>query len=294
MSIAKKQSAKQKAKLANKLATDLPLRTKLDRPISELTMLQQSVFFAQVAMIAYLTPEQCNIAAGKLGFTDGKFFNCDGSQAYWFSNEHDSVVVCRGTEPNEWNDIKADANALTAIAETVGKVHRGFKREVDDLWPYLEEALQDNTSPLWFTGHSLGGAMAKICASRCMLSHIRMEPEGLFTYGSPRVGNRKYVNHVRVPHFRWVNNNDVVTRIPPPWLGYKHSGTELYLNRHGELRDIKGWKRVSDRLQGFFSAITKFKIDQLADHSIMEYIDKIGNVQKRREPDVGKAKSKTA
>lgn len=291
MSIAKNQSKKQKAKLANKTATELPLRLKLDRPIAEYTMLQRSIFFAQVAMIAYLTPEQCNIAAGKIGFTEGKYFDCDGSQAYWFHNQFDSVVVCRGTEPNEWNDIKADANALTAIAETVGKVHRGFKREVDDLWPYLEEALQENKLPLWFTGHSLGGAMAKISASRCALSHIKTEPEALYTYGSPRVGNRKYVNYVRVPHFRWVNNNDIVTRIPPPWLGYKHSGTELYLNRMGELRDIKGWRRVSDRLQGFLTAITRFKIDQLSDHSIMEYIDKITNVQKRREPNIDNAKN---
>ena len=50
------------------------------------------------------------------------------------------------------------------IAETAGRVHRGFKREVDDLWPRLEQALVNNTRPLWFAGHSLGGAMATICA----------------------------------------------------------------------------------------------------------------------------------
>ena len=57
----------------------------------------------------------------------------------------------------------------TVLAETAGRVHRGFKREVDDLWPRLEKALKNNTLPLWFAGHSLGGAMATICASRCQL-----------------------------------------------------------------------------------------------------------------------------
>ena len=228
-----------------------------------------------------------------MGFTDGKFFNCDGSQAYWFQNEHDSVVVCRGTEASEWNDIRADANALTAIAETVGKVHRGFKSEVDDLWPYLEESLQQNTKPLWFTGHSLGGAMATICAGRCLLSHVKSEPEGLFTYGSPRVGCKKYVNYTDVPHYRWVNNNDVVTRVPPVWFGYRHQGTEMYIDRMGKLKDIKGWRRVSDRMQGLIKEFTtKFRIDYLSDHSILDYVDLLHGLSKN-EPD-GPVKSASA
>ena len=163
---------------------------------------------------------------------------------------------------------------MTAIAETVGKVHRGFKQEVDDLWSYLEEGLQQNTKPLWFTGHSLGGAMATICAGRCLLSHVKSEPEGLFTYGSPRVGCKKYVNYTDVPHFRWVNNNDVVTRVPPVWLGYRHCGTEMYLDRHGKLKDIQGWRRVSDRAQGLLKEFTtKFRVDYLSDHSIQDYVD---------------------
>ena len=283
----KKNAQKKPEVLATKRADEFVFKSYLQGPISDLSMLERSLLFAEIALTAYLSPEECNIAAGKLGFTEGSFFNCDGSHAYWFYNEWDSVVVCRGTEPNEWNDIQADANALTAIAETVGKVHRGFKREVDDLWPYLEDSLNDNQLPLWFCGHSLGGAMAKICTSRCTLSHIRMEPIELYTYGAPRVGNRTYIDHVKVPHFRWVNNNDIVTRVPPMWLGYRHSGEELYIDRFGKLNEIKGWKRVSDRLQGFLSELTKFRIDQLSDHSILEYIRLIHRICKSKRSGKG-------
>jgi len=58
------------------------------------------------------------------------------------------------------------------LAETVGRVHGGFKQEVDDLWPDIERHLADNTPALWFAGHSLGGAMATICAGRCKISKI--------------------------------------------------------------------------------------------------------------------------
>ena len=278
--MAAKNSAKS---LATKKANEFAFKTFLKTPIEELSLMRKSLLFAEVSMISYLSVEECNVAAGKLGFTDGKFFNCGGSQAYWFQNEHDSVVVFRGTEVNDWNDIRADANALTAIAETVGKVHRGFKSEVDEIWPHIEKALESNRKPLWFCGHSLGGAMANICAARAMLSYIKTEPEGVFTYGSPRVGCKKYVSHVKLPHYRWVNNNDIVTRVPPVFLGYRHSGSEMYIDRLGRLKEIEGWRRVSDRLQGFLSGLRRLKVDQLSDHSVPNYIDAIFKIVRARE-----------
>ena len=270
-------------KLVNKKANEFAFKSNLKAPIAELTLLRQSLLFAEIAMSSYLSIEECNIAAGKLGFTDGKFFNCGGAQAYWFQNDHDSVVVFRGTEVNDWNDIRADANALTALAETVGKVHRGFKTEVDEIWPHIEKELEANKKPLWFCGHSLGGAMATICAGRAMISYIKTEPDGVFTFGSPRVGCRRYVNHVKIPHYRWVNNNDIVTRVPPVFLGYRHSGTEMYIDRLGRLKKISGWKRVSDRLQGFLSGLMKFRVDQLSDHSAPVYIDSIFKIVRADE-----------
>lgn len=265
--------ANSKKKLAKRHASDFDFKSKLVGPIEDLSMLEKSLLFAEVSMIAYLDVEECNIAAGMLGFTDGKFFDCGGPQAYWFQNEFDSVVVFRGTEADDWDDIQADANALTALAETVGKVHRGFKSEADEIWPHMEKALESNDKPLWFCGHSLGGAMATICSGRCVLSYLKMEPEGLFTYGSPRVGCRRYVNYVKLNHHRWVNNNDIVPRVPPVLLGYRHAGDEMYLDRHGRFRKVRGWARVSDRIKGFWAGLWRREIDHLSDHSIIDYID---------------------
>ena len=289
------QIRKPQERLAQKLADQFAFKSRITGPISDLTLMQRALLFAEVSMISYLSLEQCNIAAGKLGFVDGKFFNSNNAQAYWFQSEFDSVVVCRGTEAREWGDIKADANALAAVAETVGRVHRGFKAEVDEIWPYLEKELEANTKPLWFCGHSLGGAMANICAGRCMLSYIRSEPEELFTYGSPRIGCRRYVNHVKVKHYRWVNNNDIVTRIPPPWLGYRHNGEEMYLDRFNKLTSIRGWRRVSDRLQGFLGGLIKGKIDQIADHSAVQYIDSIFAIVRDETPlEISDSKTRVA
>ena len=274
-------------KLANKKASQISFKSKLTGPISELSLMRRSLLFAEVAMMCYLSPEETNKAAGKLGFIDGKFFNSDGSQAYMFVTKHDTVLVFRGTEPTEWNDIRADANALTALSETVGRVHRGFKTEADDIWPYIEKELKSNELPLWFCGHSLGGAMAKICAGRCLVSAIRSEPEELYTFGSPRVGNKEYVRNVDLTHYRWVNNNDIVTRVPPVLLGYRHSRHELYINNVGIVQEVSGWRRVKDRLAGFLGGLVRFRIDQLSDHSTVDYIDHIYSAVRKEESSNG-------
>ena len=229
-------------------------------------------------MYSYLPEDDAAPIFEAIGFDTVEFVEEDGAQAYLLRTKEDCLVVCRGTEPNEWNDIKADANAVLEVAETVGKVHRGFKREVDDLWPPLEKALAAETRQVWFTGHSLGGAMATICAGRCYLSHIPIEPVEVQTFGSPRVGNKEYVNYAGVRHLRWVNNNDVVTRVPPAWLGYTHTGVQRYFNTYGQMRRLAKWQRVKDRWRGFIAGLKVKRLDHFSDHAIASYVENVAGL----------------
>ena len=64
--------------------------------------------------------------------------------------------------------------------------------------------------------HSLGAALATICASR-------LDAHELYTFGSPRVGNRAFVKEMKndgIQHYRFVNNNDIVTGVPFPLRVY--------------------------------------------------------------------------
>lgn len=253
----------------------IQVHTKATGPIAELPRLVQSLLFAELAAASYFDEAHAEKVVQQIGFTGVQYFDRDGAQAYIFWNDADCVVACRGTEPNEWNDIRADVNAVGVLTETFGTVHKGFKEEVDDLWPQLEDALVKNQKTLWFTGHSLGGAMATICAGRCFLSEIESMPQALFTYGSPRVGDKRFVNFVELDHDRWVNNNDIVTRVPPVWMGYRHCGKEMYLNRKGKLSKVNGWTKTYDRLWGFLHGLKQFRIDHFSDHSIDRYIENL-------------------
>lgn len=249
----------------------LVLHSDVRGPMKELTFLRRALALAELAMLSYNDADEARRGAAAIGFPEAELFDNDGSQAFRFRNAHDCVVACRGTEPNEWNDLRADANAAMAVVGSIGKVHSGFNTEVDDLWPMLEDLLRNNERPVWFCGHSLGGAMATICASRCIQSSISSNPEELHTFGSPRVGCKRYVRQQGLRHYRWVHNNDIVTRVPPPWMGYRHGGEEIYLDRFGRIRKLTGVLRSRDRWRGFVSGLRKGSIDPFADHSIHLY-----------------------
>ena len=246
--------------------------------ISNMSFKEKSLLFAKLSSIAYNNIKEAKSQAKKLGFTTVEFYEKDGAQAYRFMNKEDLVIACRGTQPTEFNDLKADLKALPVMAETVGRVHIGFKTEVDDIWPMIEEDINRKTNvtkTLWFCGHSLGAAMATIMASRAKHNIELNDPVELFTYGSPRVGWKKYCNSLDVVHHRWKNNNDIVTTVPLAIMGFKHHGTQHYINAYGNVRKPTGWQMLKDRCRGMWMGIKQGKIDNFGDHSMVEYIKHI-------------------
>jgi triacylglycerol lipase len=271
----------------------LVLYSDVRAPLSSLSFLRRALALVELALIAYNDEAEAQRAAQAIGFKEAKLFDQDGSEAYRFRNDHDVVLACRGTEITEWNDIKADANAMMSVIEAVGNVHSGFNREVDDLWPLLEEMLRGVEQPIWFCGHSLGGAMATICAYRCKKSLITRDPQELHTFGSPRVGCKKYVRHAEVTHYRWVHNNDIVTRVPPAWMGYRHCGDEVYLDRKGRIRKLTGLWRSRDRWRGLIRGLFRWKLDLLSDHSVGQYAKHIAAAVEKENSSLAQNRGET-
>ncbi len=136
------------------------------------------------------------------------------------------VVAYRGTEMHI-GDWLTDARALPAENTEPGiKVHGGFwealkinrdheeKTVIDRVEEILDrdEARQDGVLlPRFFTGHSLGGALALITARE-----IARDINGAcYTFGAPRVANYDYFKDMKTPVFRVVNSADIVPRVPP-------------------------------------------------------------------------------
>ena len=225
---------------------------------------------AKMSGVAYTEPNIAKHEFNQLGYPHCLFVNNEGAQCYIVWNSKELVLVFRGTEANKWNDIKADINAWFT-PQKIGKCHKGFDNELQKLWYQIEFAVeaQAPNKKLYITGHSLGGAMATLCASKIEYYQV----DFLCTFGSPRVGNRKFVKNIPVEHHRYVNNNDIVTSVPPALMTYKHHGDMKYINHYGNIRYMTVWQRLKDQLRGRWAAFKKrVPFDGAYDHSIKYYI----------------------
>ena len=98
----------------------------LDNPVSQLSWIKKSLLFAQLSRLSYANPEPVEKKAYEAGLDECIFVARDGAEAYILGNRTDCMVICRGTEPNQWNDIRADANAWTVSTAQAGAA---FERE---------------------------------------------------------------------------------------------------------------------------------------------------------------------
>lgn len=236
-------------------------------------MIENCARMAKAAEAAYLDGPEAKPVYKQMGYTTHKFIDIDGAQCHIVSNKEEIVICFRGTEPDELSDVLADLNAWPDKAYNGhGLVHNGFQEEVNKVWPKIETSLKmmkAKDKKLFICGHSLGGAMATIATSR--LDNV----DALYTYGSPRVGTRKWVNSIKTPHFRHVNNNDIVTKVPLAIMGYKHHGTLRYINFYGKIRKLTFWQAVKDKFRGYRSGL----LDGAMDHGMANYVKALESIE---------------
>ena len=172
-----------------------------------------------------------------------------------------AVLVFRGTEQRV-KDFIVDLHIGfdTLVQETVA-VHKGFKGALDSVWHEVDSALFQLKCPVFYTGHSLGAALATLAAAR-------RKPQAVYTFGSPLVGNEAFVASLGdVSIYRVVDDRDVVTVVPPQVLGFRHVG-EL--------------KRLTEPTMEFsFNPLVWLRRlfappKLLADHAPINYVDRIG------------------
>jgi triacylglycerol lipase len=234
----------------------------------------QLLVFANIAAITYEDPKTANTKFKAIGCTIVEFFDIENAQAYLLKNSDGiHVLSFRGTEVTEPSDVLADLKSGKNIEAVGGKIHVGFKGEINKLWPEIEKAVA-NIDDLYVTGHSLGAAMATIASGR-----MQSKVVALVTFGSPRVGNTEYVNSLTFTHYRVQNNCDDVTKVPFKLMGFAHHGIHKYLNYHGAFRNLTPWQQVKDMVRSRARAYTKGqKFLGVYDHMMDNYIAKLGKL----------------
>ncbi len=162
-----------------------------------------------------------------VGLRERRFFDSGKVQCAIVTRDGEprfSVLVFRGTK-GKLNTWLSNLSASQSRWPGGGKVHGGFMHLFEEIWRIVERDLSSLCGPLYFTGHSLGAAMATLAAA------VR-RPTALYTFGSPRVGNPAFVaslDHVKA--YRVVNRLDIVATMPPSLLTleFSHVGEPHFL-----------------------------------------------------------------
>lgn len=179
---------------------------------------------------------------------DGRHFQDQSTQVVFARHREKkiAILVFRGTEPSQRADVLADLKvwktplAKHGYPEGWGEAHSGFVEAFESVAPLIDKKLAELEGTgikLYITGHSLGGALATLAAARLLRDDApKVELAGVYTFGSPRVGDAAFAKAFRsaakkrgVRAVRVRNDNDLVTRIPGLTLEYEHVGTLAFL-----------------------------------------------------------------
>jgi triacylglycerol lipase len=238
---------------------------------------KNAALLGKASQVVYKPAAQAQGEVTGWGLTEFQPFNKLGTQAFIAGNSEALVLAFRGTEPGELQDWMTDIN-VALVGGPGGRVHEGFFAALSsvwrDVWKYISQERKSRS--LWVTGHSLGAALATIAVAKLRLE--KDEPvNGLYTFGQPRTSDRDFAKNFDGDFgsqtFRYVNNNDIVPRVPFRSMSYSHIGTFKYFDSNGDQRDdISWWDKIVDRVRGGFDDLLAPGTDGIKDHSMENYI----------------------
>ncbi|MCW8193357.1 lipase family protein [Proteobacteria bacterium 005FR1] len=174
-------------------------------------------------------------------------------------------ILFRGTQ--YLADWITNVSAAVSSTSTGMPVHFGFNQTFCSMKPalaeFMAEAAKTGVRELHCIGHSLGGALANICAD-WVAGAYKMRPY-LYTFGSPRVGLQGFAdNCTKVVGaqsiFRAYHTTDIVPCMPIwPFLHAPVSGADYYLPSPGVIPMVE-----YHRIQRYRDTVRRSSWEELA------------------------------
>ena len=274
---------------------------------------RNALILAQLCEAAYLEDQaRARAVAHQLGFTGFIWidFTKQFEDVYAIAAGGPGFVVIafRGTKnfKNWMTDLQATPVGFPWIFDRgpdVGDIHAGFGHALRDAWPKIKDAIgalfptpeltpgMTQQPTLWLTGHSLGGALAVLAgAAFSMWSDAPIRSiSGIYTFGQPRVGLYKFCGNydhlLSRKTFRFVNNQDLVPRVPFRGWDYADLGQMIHFDKTGVPKlESPQWRsflaRSIESFKDLFQITTHFGVD-VGDHDYHRYEDLVATHQDR-------------
>jgi len=178
---------------------------------------------------AYLSPKEFK---AKYKTKNNKVGSSSYNNVRFFAIEDDKniFITFRGTASEENTKTDFNIKHLQFLDIENSQVHAGFYNIAIHSKKIFRNLIKKD-KPIVITGHSLGGAVA------LLLGGILYKDVKVFTFGSPPVGNKIFVDSIKeLDHKRYVHQYDMIPKINKP---------------------------IADKLKAFFKKKKKFSFTKL-------------------------------
>ena len=230
-----------------------------------------AAFMAKASQLSYSVAQDYHALGDKLteltgvSLVRGEFVPVLGitefvdTRAFIGATEQFIVVSFCGTQPLDLKDWLTDfgfdplERELPFCPGRVVSVHTGFNQALELVWESVCSTVlkfrskkETPSRPVYFTGHSLGGALAMLASTWVPAKYIDWVG-GVYAFGAPVVGDhRLHEVHRELMGWRtwrYVNDRDIVPKVIPE--GYVRMGDLRSINISSrELRELK-WRKPS-------------------------------------------------
>ena len=182
------------------------------------------------------------------------------------------IVAFRGSQ--QLKDWLTDFNAFNVVYpyendESKIKVHKGFINAYKSVRAQVHKFIKkhEKIKKIFVCGHSLGGALATLCAIDIQYNFNPISIE-CYPSGNPKVGNKAFVKsyNKRVPNtIRTYMRTDLVPNMPPSWLQvmydkYYHAGKKNAIGNRNVFIGIKNWFKRKFKTKNFAAELTNHSI----------------------------------
>ncbi|WBO68186.1 lipase family protein [Streptomyces camelliae] len=249
---------------------------------------QRAYWLARAAELAYKDRAVIEDQAAKWGFGQVRHhetrftppFPLQDTQAYTMAGDRMIVTAFRGTEPTQIKDWLTDATTPPVTGPGGnGHVHHGFAEALRSVYPDIADTLADlrtDGQTLYFTGHSLGGALAMLAGARMYLEKPHLAADGIYTFGQPRTCDpvlaEAFHQGLGRCTYRFVNNNDIVPQLPPEPV-FTHVRALRYIDSKGKLHEsMPMFSALTDRAAGLTADVFAPASDGIRDHFMHNYL----------------------
>ena len=171
-----------------------------------------------------------------------QYIHIDNSADYALKKDGNTLYIffesSNGAE--DWrNNLDFPAKPYKRMGRTIWFAHRGFLNVWKSIEKYIAKDIADETvQKIVIVGYSHGAAIAVLCHEYVWFHRpdLRGNIEG-YGFGCPRVFWGMQTANLRR---RWAgflvirNRGDIVTHLPPAFLGYSHVGTVLTIGAFGK------------------------------------------------------------